>query len=234
MAGRADLDLLVIGGGITGAGIARDASLRGLRVGLVERDDFASGTSSRSSKMIHGGIRYLQMGDFGLVRESAAERQILRRIAPHIVRPERMVVLAHSRRSLMALNVGLWTYERLGRIAASERYVTWNREEAIARIPRLRPTSLRGAIAYYESLTDDARLVLDTLKDGHAAGALVANHAAVTALHTERGRVAGVRVHDAITGRDIDIAARAVINAAGPWVDAVRLMEDRCRKGECT
>lgn len=219
------LDILVIGGGITGAGVARDAGHRGLRVGIVERRDFAAGTSSRSSKLIHGGVRYLQMGDFGLVRESATERRILGHIAPHVVRPMRMVVPAHGRRSYLALNVGLWTYDKVGSTDESERYTMWSREETLAQVPQLRPERVYGAVAYWESATDDARLVLETLKDAHAAGALVANYAEVTALHTEQGRVVGARVHDSIAGTDVDVAARVVINAAGPWVDAVRQLE---------
>ncbi len=219
------LDVLVIGGGITGAGVARDAAHRGLRVGLVERRDFAAGTSSRSSKLIHGGVRYLQLGDFALVRESALERRILGRLAPHIVRPMRMVVPARSRRSYLALNVGLWTYDRIGSIDAGERHVMWDREATIAHVPLLRREGLYGAVAYYESVTDDARLVIDTAKDAHAAGARLANHAEVTTLHLEGGRISGARIRDVLSGAEIDVAARVVVNAAGPWVDAIRRLE---------
>ena len=219
------LDLLVIGGGITGVGIARDAAHRGLSVGLVERRDFASGTSSRSSKLIHGGVRYLQLGDFGLVRESAAERSVLGRIAPHLAHPTLMVIPAHNRRAHLALNAGLWTYEKLGSIDANELHTMWDREETLARVPLLRPERLYGAATHYESITDDARLVLDTLKDAHTAGALVANYAEVTQLHVERSRVGGARVRNIITGSDCDIEALVVVNAAGPWVDAVRSLE---------
>jgi glycerol-3-phosphate dehydrogenase len=219
------LDLLVIGGGITGVGVARDAAHRGLRVGLAERRDFAAGTSSRSSKLIHGGVRYLQLGDFALVRESALERRILGRLAPHIVRPMRMVVPARSRRSYLALNVGLWTYDRIGSIDTGERHVMWDRDATLAHVPLLRREGLHGAVAYYESVTDDARLVIDTAKDAHGAGALLANHAEVTTLHLEGGRVSGARIRDALAGAEIDVAARVVVNAAGPWVDAVRRLE---------
>jgi glycerol-3-phosphate dehydrogenase len=223
--GTVPLDLLVIGGGITGAGIARDAARRGFRVGLLERKDFAAGTSGRSSKLIHGGVRYLQLGHFGVVRESALERRILGRIAPHLVRPILMVVPAHSRRSHLALNVGLWTYERLGGIDASERHTVWDGATTLHHVPLLRPDRLQGAVAYLESITDDARLVIETLKDAHAAGALIANYTAVTALHLEAGRVAGVRARDTAAGRDVDVPARIVVNAAGPWVDAVRCLD---------
>ncbi len=223
--GAPPFDLLVIGGGITGAGVARDAALRGFRTGLVERRDFAGGTSSRSSKLIHGGVRYLQHGDFALVRESAIERRILGRIAPHLVRPTLMIVPARSRRAHMALNMGLWTYERLGAVPANERHASWDRDEALAHVPLLRGDGLFGAVAYLESLTDDARLVLATMRSAHAAGACVANYAEVNGLELERGRVAGARVKDALGGAEIAVAARVVVNAAGPWVDAIRRLE---------
>jgi glycerol-3-phosphate dehydrogenase len=219
------LDVLVIGGGITGAGIARDAARRGFRVGLVERKDFAAGTSSRSSKLIHGGVRYLQLGHFRVVRESAHERQILGRIAPHLVRPLPMVIPAHSRRSQFVLNLGLSIYDRLGSIVRSERHQVWDRETTLAHVPLLRPERIHGAIAYFESTTDDARLVLETIKDAHVGGALIANYASVTVLHVEGGRIGGVQVHDAVGDGPVDIRARVVVNAAGPWVDAVRQLD---------
>lgn len=224
-AGSLPLDLLVIGGGITGAGIARDAARRGFRVGLLERKDFAAGTSSRSSKLIHGGVRYLQLGHFRVVRESAHERRILGRIAPHLVRPIPMVIPAHSRRSQFVLNLGLSIYDRLGSIQRSERHEVWDQETTLAHVPLLRPERLHGAIAYFESTTDDARLVIETIKDAHRSGALIANYTAVTALHVEGGRIRGVRAHDADADRPVDIPARVVVNAAGPWVDAVRQLD---------
>jgi glycerol-3-phosphate dehydrogenase len=220
-AGGGPLDLLVIGGGVTGTGIARDAALRGLRVGLVERRDFAAGTSSRSSKLIHGGVRYLEQGDIGLVRESAAERRVLGRIAPHLVRPARMIVPARSRRAYLMLNAGLWTYEKVGGVGADERHVMWDRDETLARVPMLRPDGLQGAAVYWESVTDDARLVLETAKSAHAAGAALASYAAVTGLIVTGGRVTGARVRDAVGGGEVEIAARVVVNAAGPWVAGV-------------
>jgi glycerol-3-phosphate dehydrogenase len=210
-------DLLVVGGGITGAGVARDAALRGLSVALVERSDWAAGTSSRSSKLIHGGVRYLQQGDLGLVREAAAERAVLRRIAPHLTLPLQMVIPTYSRAAQAKLGVGLWTFERVATIGADERHELWSREEALRREPTLDGTRLHGAAVFTEYLTDDARLVLDTVRGAHEAGALCVNHAEV------RGLAGGeVTLRDTLGGATRRVRARMVVNAAGPWVDEVR------------
>lgn len=221
---RERFDLCVVGGGITGAGIARDAVLRGLSVALVERDDFASGTSSRSSKLVHGGLRYLQMGDVGLVREAATERYVLRKIAPYLARPSRMLVPVSSRGGYAKIRVGLWTYDRLAQVSEEERHRMLSKEEALALEPNLRPETLYGAGLYYEYLTDDARLVIEVIKSAAALGAVVANHAEVTRVLFEGGRICGVSVRDHESGAELAVRARVVINAAGPWVDAVRLL----------
>jgi len=224
-------DLLVVGGGITGAGVARDAALRGLRTALVERADFASGTSSRSSKLIHGGVRYLQQGDVGLVREAAHERQVLRRIAPHRTTPLRMIMPTYGRAMHAKLGVGLWTFEKLATVPPDERYASWSREEALAAEPLLDGTRLHGAVTFFEYLTDDARLVLDTVKGAHRAGALCANHAGVVALRRDGTRTV-VEIEDRLAGRRLAARARMVVNAAGPWVDELRAMagdRDRTR-----
>lgn len=227
---RDAVDLLVIGGGITGAGIAREAALRGLRVGLVERRDFASGTSSRSSKLIHGGVRYLQQGDVALVLEAAEERRILRRTAPHLTRPRPMMVPAYGRGTYTKLNIGLWTYEKLARIPEDEQHEMLDAEGALDREPGLRREGLTGAAVYPENVTDDARLVLATLRSARRAGALVANYAEVVGLE-QRGPDTLARVQDAERGETLSITARAVVNAAGPWSDLVRVLEDpRSRK----
>jgi glycerol-3-phosphate dehydrogenase len=213
----ADLDLLVIGGGITGAGVARDAALRGLRVALVERTDWAAGTSSRSSKLIHGGVRYLEQGDVGLVREAANERFVLRRIAPHLTLPLRIVMPTYARTTQAKLGLGLWTFERLAPVPADEKHEMWNRTRALAAEPLLDGTRLHGAAVFTEYLTDDARLVLDTVKGAHVAGALCVNHVeAVEFVGTE------VALHDTLTGRAFAVRAPVIVNAAGPWVDEVR------------
>lgn len=217
----ADLDLLVIGGGITGAGVVRDAALRGLSAALVERTDYAAGTSSRSSKLIHGGVRYLEQGDLGLVREAAAERQVLRRIAPHLTQPLLMVMPTYGRATQAKLALGLWTFERVASVPAEERHDLWRRDEAVRREPTLDGTRLYGATVFTEYLTDDARLVLDTVKGAHAAGALCVNHAEVSALTPGRTGTE-VAVRDTLGGATHRLRARVVVNAAGPWVDEVR------------
>jgi len=212
----ADLDLLVVGGGITGAGIARDAALRGLSVALVEAVDFAAGTSSRSSKLIHGGVRYLQQGDIGLVREAASERARIRRIAPHLAVPLLMLIPTYGRAAHMKMGAGLWTFEKIASVDESERHAMWNHDEALAQEPCLAPAGLHGAAAFVEYLTDDARLVLATVAGAAAAGALCANHLEVTGI--ERGLVT---VRDTLSGEMTHARARVVVNAAGPWVEEI-------------
>jgi glycerol-3-phosphate dehydrogenase len=215
--GDRDLDLLVVGGGITGAGIARDAALRGLATALVEAVDFAAGTSSRSSKLIHGGLRYLQQGDVALVREAANERAVLRRIAPHLAEPCRMVMPTYRLTTHLKLRAGLFMFEKLAPMDADESHRMWDRAEAVEAEPLLSATGLHGAAVFTEYVTDDARLVLANVVDAHAAGAIVANHAEVTAL--ERGRVT---VRDTLSGETFVARARVVANAGGPWVDELR------------
>jgi glycerol-3-phosphate dehydrogenase len=212
----AELDLVVIGGGITGAGIARDAALRGLSIALLEAVDFAAGTSSRSSKLIHGGVRYLQQGDIGLVREAASERARIRRIAPHLADPLLMVMPTYGRAMHMKLGAGLWSFEKLTSVDPGERHAMWDRAEALAQEPCLSPSGLHGAAAFVEYLTDDARLVLETVAGAAAAGALCANHAEVTAV--DRG---AITVRDTAGGRTLEARARVVVNAAGPWVEEI-------------
>jgi len=224
---RQRFDLIVIGGGVTGAGIARDAALRGLSVALVEARDFASGTSSRSSKMIHGGLRYLVQGHVALVKEAASERQILRRIAPHLAKPEHFTIPTRSAASAAVLRAGLWVYEKLGKVPATERHFTLDAAEIARREPLLNMDRFSGAVAYTEFLTDDARLVLANVRSAQAAGATVVNYAAVDGLLLESGRVAGVTVQSTLPGesRAARILGQVVISAAGVWVDGVRRLE---------
>jgi glycerol-3-phosphate dehydrogenase len=212
-----DLDLLVIGGGITGAGIARDAAERGLAVALIEAVDFAAGTSSRSSKLIHGGVRYLAQGDVGLVREAANERAVLRRIAPHLCTPVQMVMPTYRRSTHMKLAAGLWAFEKLATIEPADRHRMLDRDAAVREEPTLAPDGLHGAATYVEYLTDDARLVLSNVQSAAAAGAHCVNHVEVTGLD---GRT--VQLRDALDGRQLTARARIVVNAAGPWVDELR------------
>ncbi len=218
-------DVLVIGGGITGAGVAREAALRGLRVALVERRDFAQGTSSRSSKLIHGGLRYLPQGDVGLVREAATERKVLRRLAPHLARPIQMLVPVYSRTGYLTIRAGLFTYDHLAGVSKEERNRMLSREETLALEPWLKEEKLYGAGLYYEYLTDDARLVLDTLKAAAALGAVITNYTPVVRLHLENNRVAGAWIADAMAEGEVLVRAHTVVNAAGPWVDEVRALQ---------
>lgn len=219
-------DVIVVGGGITGAGVARDAALRGLSVALVERRDFASGTSSRSSKLIHGGLRYLQQGDVGLVREAATERYAVRKLAPHLARPVQMLVPARSRASYAKLSVGLWTYDRLAGVSDDERYRMLSKPETLALEPRLRADRIYGAGLYYEYLTDDARLVIEVMKSAAALGVVIANYAEVEDFVIENDQVRGVEIRDQLSGDTFTARGGVVINAAGPWVDAVRLLSE--------
>jgi glycerol-3-phosphate dehydrogenase len=212
-------DVLVIGGGITGTGIALDAAARGLSVALVEKDDFASGTSGRSSRLIHGGIRYLEQRDFALVRESLRERRTLLRLAPHLVRPVPMYMLADSARSRALYQAGLAGYDLLaaGRNVGHHRSVRAGQvRQAIPGIAG-RPRGYR----YYECQTDDARLTIEVARTAQGYGAVLANHARADGL-LGGARVAGASVVDELTGQRFEIRARATVNASGVWADRVR------------
>ncbi|HEX6966438.1 MAG TPA: glycerol-3-phosphate dehydrogenase [Gemmatimonadaceae bacterium] len=221
---RSSFDLLVIGGGITGAGIARDAALRGLSVALVEREDFASGTSSRSSRLIHGGVRYLEHGEIHLVLESSHERQVLRRIAPHLARPLRFLwpVYENARLPRWKLSAGLWLYDALSlfRNIKQHRRLTPSAVERME--PALRQPGLLGGFAYYDAATDDIRLTLANARAAAEAGAVVVNHAEVQQLIMEDGAVRGAVVMDRLGPRTVQVSARAVVNATGPWSDTIR------------
>jgi glycerol-3-phosphate dehydrogenase len=216
-------DLLVVGGGITGAGVARDAALRGLRVALVEAEDYASGTSSRSSRLIHGGVRYLEHGQLGLVFESSRERRTLQRIAPHLVRPLAFTwpVYRGARVPRWKLGAGLMLYDALSLFRNVERHDRLSREEVVAHEPALRDDALLGGARYWDAGTDDARLTLATVMSARHAGAVALNHARVTGFLREGTRIAGATVDDAIDGGQVDVRARLVVNATGPWSDQI-------------
>lgn len=236
---REPLDVLVVGGGITGVGVALDAASRGLRVGIVERDDWACGTSSRSSKMIHGGLRYLATGDIGVVRESLRERARLQRNAAHLIRPLPMLLPVYGRGWLpsqrVKLGAGLWAYEALGHRRAAGSVHRWR---TLSQVTRLVPGvaldapagggRLRGAQQYHDAGADDARLVLSVLRTAVAHGARAANGTPVVRLVRERGRVVGAVVGgDAASraegahGGELELRAKVVVNATGVWADAL-------------
>ena len=221
-------DLLVIGGGITGAGIARDAALRGLSVCLVEAEDFASGTSSRSSKLIHGGLRYLAQGDFAVVREAARERKAVRTIAPHLARRNDLIVPAKTLLELAVLKIGLTLFDWLGQVPKAERHQLWFGKRLKREEPLLAHKNYRGAIVYPEYLTNDARLTVANMRAAAGLGAEIANYARVTGFVLDGGEIKAARVTGTLPGEDrqAEIRATKVVNAAGPWVDQLRALED--------
>jgi len=220
---RERFDVLIIGGGITGAGIARDLALRGATVALVEQDDFASGTSSRSTKLIHGGLRYLERRDLGLVFEACRERLILQQIAPHLVRPLPLMIPLYrgARRSRTLVHAGLTLYDllALGRNPHTHRMLSV--DEARQRQPLLDPHGLTGAALYWDCRMDDARLCLENVIAAREAGAVAVNYTRVTTLLRRAGRIAGVVVEDRENREMLEVSAKVVVNASGPWLDRV-------------
>ena len=213
------LDVLIIGGGIVGAGVARDAAMRGLRVGLLDQNDFSSGTSSRSSRLLHGGIRYLAQGRIGLVREASVEKVIVHKIAPHLAAP--LPFIFPTRRGTewkrWKLSIGVKVYDLLaGRNFGKSR--TLSRDEVLAVLPQLNPEALTGAVRYFDGMTNDARLVLDTLRSAHANGAMLLNYA-VAEKPRRDGDVWRVNVVDRLTGATAELRSRTIVNAAGAWAD---------------
>ncbi len=224
------LDILVVGGGITGAGVAREAALAGFSTALVDKGDFASGTSSRSSKLIHGGVRYLQQGDIGLVREAARERGRLHRMAPHLARPVSMMIPTASRGGLLKVAAGLWTFDRLAG-DPSDRHRVLSRVQTRKAEPRLRRADrLSGSVVFTEYLTNDARLVLETIQSAVAEGAMAANYSCVQSIESDPQ---GLRVslRDCVGGEDLVVRCRCLVNAGGPWMEAVRTLASEQQRG---
>lgn len=214
-------DLLVIGGGITGAGVARDAAMRGLSVALLEAQDLASGTSSRSSKMIHGGLRYLVAGDVAVVKESASERATLHRIAPHLAQKTPYVIPTGSVHSKLILRAALWAYERLGGVESADYHEVWSKDELAEKEPLIERSRLNGAVVYPEFLTDDSRLTVATVRSAIDHGAAVATY--LKATNIRKDQIFSIDAASTLPGEnhEVTIQARAVVNAAGPWVDQV-------------
>ena len=217
-------DVVIIGGGINGAGIARDAALRGLEVLLLEQNDFGSGTSSWSSRLIHGGLRYLEHGEFPLVYESLRERRVLQEIAPHLVTRLRIniPVYEHSKRGLLLLRAGMIAYDMLSLGKSLPNHKVLNRDEFLRNEPGVNPSGLRGGVQYYDAQIAYAeRLVIENILAAHYAGAAVANYSPVTSIVVEKGRVERVVYCDRVTARETEVRAQVVVNASGPWVDEV-------------
>jgi len=229
MASR-ELDVLVVGGGVVGAGCALDAVTRGLDVGLVEARDFASGTSSRSSKLIHGGLRYLEMLDFRLVREALRERGLLlQRLAPHLVRPVPFVYpLTHRVWERPYVGAGLTLYDSMGLSSGSSRGLPrhrhMTRRQALREVPSLRKNALVGAVQYHDAQVDDARHTLAVVRTAAGYGAHVASRARVVGFLREGERVVGARVRDLEHGHEVEVRARQVVNATGVWTDETQAM----------
>jgi glycerol-3-phosphate dehydrogenase len=215
--------VLVVGGGINGAGIARDLALRGLRVVLVEKGDFASGASSASTKLVHGGVRYLENFDFRLVFEACRERRILQSIAPHLVRPIPFFIPVYKEdpRSLLTIRAGMTLYDALALFRNTHHHSILTPPEATAREPALRTEGLSGVALYWDCRMDDARLCLENVLSAVEAGAEAENYLEVTALLKNGGRLRGVRLCDRETGEELEVEAEVIINAAGPWLDRV-------------
>ncbi len=219
------VDAVIVGGGMAGAGVARDLALRGLSCVLVEKGDFASGTTSRSSKLIHGGLRYLELFDFALVREALRERETLARLAPHLVRPLPFLVPVYrgGTRSLIKVRVGLRLYDLLTPGKRTERYRTVDRAEALALEPTLRPEELVGAGYYFDDLLlSPERLCLENVFSARRAGAHAVNYAQAEEFRPRPGGGWSVRVRDLVAGDVMTIAGRVLVNATGPWVDRIR------------
>jgi glycerol-3-phosphate dehydrogenase len=219
-------DLLVVGGGVTGAGIARDAALRGLKVALVEKRDFAAGTSSKSSKLVHGGLRYLEHGQFRLVFEGTNERALLMRVAPHLVRPLEFLVpvYKHDKPGLFVLDVGLWIYDGLSKFSSPKLHRTVRAPRVSKLEPGLKRADLDGGLLYFDCATDDARLTLENVLDASALGAAIVNHTRAVELLREGDQIAGAVVQPDEGGAPVAIRARVTINATGPWCDDIRTL----------
>jgi glycerol-3-phosphate dehydrogenase len=216
------LDILVVGGGIVGSGVARDAAMRGLRAGLVEQRDFAAGTSSRSSRLLHGGLRYLEQGRLGLVHQASVEKKTIHRIAPHLSEPLGFMFPAYrgEGRPLWQLRAGVKIYDLLcgGRNFQPSR--GFSRAETRQMLPALKAENLLGAVRYFDALTNDSRLVIDTLRSAEWHGAALLNYAGFRDARRE-GDVWRCEIDDQVTGADHTVRARTIVNATGPWADKV-------------
>jgi glycerol-3-phosphate dehydrogenase len=219
-------DLAIVGGGATGLGAAVDAASRGYRVALVEAHDFASATSSRSTKLVHGGVRYLERGDVGLVREALHERTTLSRIAPHLIDDLTFVIPAYKRFEIPYYALGLAGYDTLAGKTDFGKSRRLSKKHTLERVPHLRSEGLRGGIEYHDGRFDDARLALALARTAHDLGAVVANYVRCTGFVSDNGRLRGIVAVDRESGREVTIRARAVINATGIFADRLRALDD--------
>jgi glycerol-3-phosphate dehydrogenase len=221
-------DLIIIGGGITGAGIALDATVRGIKTLLIEMQDFASGTSSRSTKLVHGGLRYLKQLELSLVAEVGKERAIVFENGPHVTRAERMLLPLVKGGSIgyAGAYLGLYLYDKLAGVKKNERRKILSREETLAREPLLKKDTLIGGALYYEYRTDDARLTLEVLKEAVSRGATALNYMkAASFIYDEKKMIKGVKAQDMMNGIDYNFLSRQTVNATGPWVDKLDVLD---------
>ncbi|UJF33787.1 glycerol-3-phosphate dehydrogenase/oxidase [Paenibacillus hexagrammi] len=220
-------DVLIIGGGITGAGIALDATTRGMRTVLVEMQDFAAGTSSRSTKLVHGGLRYLKQLEVKMVAEVGKERAVVYENGPHVTTPEWMLLPFHKGGTFGALStsLGLMLYDFLAGVKRSERRTMLNVDETLRRVPLVKRDGLKGSGVYVEYRTDDARLTIEVMKEAVSRGAKAMNYAKVEQFIYKDRKVVGVKVKDVVGGGEYDIYANKIVNAAGPWVDTLRELD---------
>ncbi|MDX2190764.1 MAG: glycerol-3-phosphate dehydrogenase/oxidase [Bacteroidota bacterium] len=224
-------DLIVIGGGITGAGITLDATLRGLKVLLIEKDDFAFGTSSRSTKLIHGGLRYLKNLEFGLVKELGMERAVVHRIAPHLTIPEKMLtpIVKNGTYGKLLSAIGIGLYDLLAKVKKVERRQMLDIEQTTKAEPLLRKEILLGSALYYEYRTDDARLTIEIIKTAVSKGAVCLNYTQVNSFEYTNNVVSGVKAFDSIEKKFRIFTSSMVVNAAGPWVDDLRKLNEEIK-----
>ena len=219
-----EFDVLIIGGGITGAGIALDAASRGMKVALIEKNDFASGTSSKSTKLIHGGLRYLKQFDFWLVKEVGTERAIVHKLSPHLVVPEKMILplIEDGTYGSWLTSIGLKVYDILASVEGDDKRKMLSKKKALKKEPLLPKKILNGAGYYAEYRTDDARLTIEVLKTALNYDAKIINYTEATSFIYKDDRVVGANVKNTISGDEFEIKAKYVVNAAGPWVDELR------------
>jgi len=230
---KESFDLVVIGGGITGGGIALDAASRGMKVALFEKNDYASGTSSKSTKLIHGGLRYLKQFDFWLVKEVGSERAIVHRLAPHLVLPEKMLLplIENGSYGKWLTSIGLKVYDILAQVTGEDKRQMLEKKEALQLEPLLPKKILKGAGYYAEYRTDDARLTIENIKSALQYGATAMNYAAVSDFVYKEDKIAGVEIADQLSGEKFTVKTKYVISAAGPWVDELRSVNNS-KKGK--
>ncbi|MBA1392541.1 glycerol-3-phosphate dehydrogenase/oxidase, partial [Lactobacillus sp. XV13L] len=231
------LDVLAIGGGITGAGVALQAAAAQLKTGLIEMQDFAEGTSSRSTKLVHGGIRYLKTFDVEVVADTVQERAVVQGIAPHIPRPKQMILPIYDEPdatfNMFSVKIAMDLYDRLAHVTGKYANKVISKEEVLQLEPDLNPHNLLGAGVYLDFENNDARLVIENIKEAAASGGLMASHVqALQINHDEHGKVNGVRARDLLNGEEFDIHAKIVINTAGPWSDQVRNLDNKYHEAD--